>query len=106
MRDRLNCPNCGATINGCTCQYCGTQFFDLADINLNQEGYLRIRIDDRIMTVKAIPVQAELSCDYHNVCITTATGGHILPMYREPSYRLQLEFVTTPGTMVQEKTNG
>ena len=38
MRDLLNCPNCGAPINGSKCEYCGTTFSenrddDLKDLN-------------------------------------------------------------------------
>ena len=62
MRDKLNCPNCGAPISGFRCEYCGTQFWDLADMELNRDGYLRIRIRDEIISVKAIPTN--ISIDY------------------------------------------
>ena len=51
-RKRLNCPNCGAVIEGCKCAYCGTQFYDLADLDLKREQYLQIRIDDRVYIAK------------------------------------------------------
>ncbi len=25
MTERTNCPNCGAPLKGCGCEYCGTQ---------------------------------------------------------------------------------
>ena len=31
--DKLNCPNCGAPIEGEICQYCGTVFVDMAVID-------------------------------------------------------------------------
>ena len=48
MKDKLNCPNCGAPITGYKCAYCGTQFFDFADIDMNKKGYLRIKIDGKL----------------------------------------------------------
>lgn len=32
MKDLLNCPNCGAPINGSKCEYCGTVFEKSDDI--------------------------------------------------------------------------
>lgn len=60
MREQLNCPNCGAPITGFKCEYCGTQFFDLADIEMNKRSYLRMKIGNGICTMCVIPVNAEL----------------------------------------------
>ena len=62
MREMLNCPNCGATIEGCKCNYCGTQFYDLADIDASHPGYLRIKLYDGSIYI----VKAHLT----NICLT------------------------------------
>lgn len=31
MKNRLNCPNCGAPITSKTCSYCGTTFINYID---------------------------------------------------------------------------
>ena len=54
MKDRLNCSNCGAPITGAKCEYCGTMFYDFANIDINgKAGYLRLRYNDKIILVKA-----------------------------------------------------
>lgn len=65
MREQTNCPNCGAPISGIKCEYCGTQFFDLADIELNKPGFLRIRHDGRILLCKVIPTDIEIEHSYN-----------------------------------------
>jgi hypothetical protein len=55
MREELNCPNCGAPIKKDRCEYCGTQFFDLSDMELNRESFLKIKINDNILFAKVIP---------------------------------------------------
>ncbi len=66
MVEKTNCPNCGAPINGIKCEYCGTQFFDLADLELNKPGFLRVRVGNRILLCEAIPtsVETEHSLDW------------------------------------------
>lgn len=50
---QTNCPNCGAPIEGVKCGYCGTMFYDLADLKIGGTSYLRISDPDgRIMTMK------------------------------------------------------
>lgn len=59
-KEELNCPNCGAVITGFKCEYCGTQFFNLADIDLQEAGYLRVRTGDAVTIFKAIPTDMRL----------------------------------------------
>ena len=53
QRERLNCPNCGAPIVSDTCEYCGTKFFDFANIDINDESYIRLKINDKLYMFKA-----------------------------------------------------
>lgn len=64
MREKTNCPNCGAPISGIKCEYCGTQFFDLADFEFYKEGFLRMRIGDKVVLCKMTPrfVRIDHSC--------------------------------------------
>lgn len=66
MREKTNCPNCGAPISGIKCEFCGTQFFDLADLELNKPGFLRVRFNDSMLLFDAIPVEMEIEsgCDW------------------------------------------
>ena len=62
MREKTNCPNCGAPISGIKCEYCGTQFFDLADFDLYKDGFLRMRVDGKAMLCKVTPRFVRIDC--------------------------------------------
>lgn len=66
---QLNCPNCGAPITGIKCEYCGTQFFNIADMELYKASYLRMKTNGNICTFKAIPVMSELTMDYSGITV-------------------------------------
>ncbi len=59
MRQR-NCPNCGAPykteLN--TCPYCGTSYFDMSaiDINEGRPFYLKLKMGNMIFTSKVVVV--------------------------------------------------
>ena len=54
MRDRLNCPNCGAPIDGVKCSYCGTMFYDFASLMVGEPSYVRIRAFGDLIVCKAL----------------------------------------------------
>ena len=53
MKERYNCPNCGAPIESTRCPYCGTVFYDFATINVDEPTYIRLKVNDRILIFKA-----------------------------------------------------
>ena len=71
MRDRLNCPNCGAPIDGVKCSYCGTMFYDFASIKVGEPSYVRIRAFGGIIVCKAV-------CDSLSV---SAPSGEAFPEF-------------------------
>lgn len=60
MRDLLNCPNCGAPIDGEKCQYCGTVFYDFAAINIDKPSYIKMRLNGELIMFKAILTNVEI----------------------------------------------
>ena len=64
MREKTNCPNCGAPISGIKCEYCGTQFFDLADFELYKEGFLRMRVNGNVLLCKVVPRSIGIDYSY------------------------------------------
>ena len=52
MRDKLNCPNCGHPIDDVICSYCGTVFYDFANIELNGSSYIRLKVFDTLQVFK------------------------------------------------------
>ncbi len=53
MRERLNCPNCGMPIVNTKCEYCGTVFYDFADLDLDAPSYVRVKRGNDIFVFKA-----------------------------------------------------
>lgn len=87
MKNQLNCPNCGAPIVSEKCQYCGTLFYDFSAIDLGKPCYLKIKYNNAIMAVKAIPtnVTCTMNTDCVDVCrygepISSIITGHNLDL--------------------------
>lgn len=53
-KEQLNCPNCGAPITGSTCDYCGSLFYDFANLELRKPSYLRLKTDDTLNIFRAV----------------------------------------------------
>lgn len=66
----ISCPNCGGEVNGSKCQYCGSIFWDIADIELNKPAWIRLRYNGKTIVVKAIPtdISFELNTPSNITC--------------------------------------
>ena len=53
MREELNCPNCGAPIRSVECPYCGTTFFDFAEIKDDAPTYIRLKVQKQNIAFRA-----------------------------------------------------
>lgn len=60
MREKLNCPNCGAPITSAQCEYCGTLFYDFANVEMGKPSYIRLKIGDTLNIFRAIPQHTEI----------------------------------------------
>ena len=54
MKDRLNCPNCGAPITSIECPYCGAMFFDIVTLDDRHPTYIRMGWNKQIITSQVI----------------------------------------------------
>ena len=54
MRANIHCSNCGAIVKGITCEYCGTQFIDIADLKFGEKAYLRLNYNGAVYTTSPI----------------------------------------------------
>ena len=89
MRDKLNCPNCGAPIDSTQCPYCGTVFFDFAAIDTEKPTYIRVKHQNHLFTFKALMRDAEVIID-RNGCM--ALNGIGVPLLYIPSYSGSVDF--------------
>lgn len=48
----LTCPQCGATIEGTKCKYCGALFIDFACLDADKPFYLKVKKNDIIHIFK------------------------------------------------------
>lgn len=64
MRDRLNCPNCGAPITDMKCPYCGSIFYDFATLDNTKPTYIRMVWDDQIIMSRVIMRTAAINIEY------------------------------------------
>ena len=53
MNGLLNCPNCGAPIQSDVCPYCGTAFLDWSAFGIDKPNYIKIKLRNRVVLVKA-----------------------------------------------------
>lgn len=54
MKERLNCPNCGAPITGTVCKYCGAVFYDFAVLDFGKPTYVRVKYNGTLNVFRAI----------------------------------------------------
>ena len=99
MREKLNCPNCGAPIEHFKCPYCGTVILDFANIDINQPTYLRIRTPgtDQLMVVQAVPVQMALRQEPGKTVGLYCDNEIYRTMYQPGPCELDLHFVILPN---------
>ena len=69
MKANTHCPNCGAIVKGITCEYCGTQFIDIADLKMGEKAYLRLNYNGAVYTFKVIPNSADITYDTSPVSV-------------------------------------
>lgn len=78
--EKLNCPNCGAPITGDKCEYCGTIFYDFANINIGDVSYIRMKHRDVLQIFRAVVTNVEIEYSTDNCVyfdnIPMAISGH------------------------------
>ena len=72
----ISCPNCGGTVVGSKCPYCGSVFWDVADLEIGKPAWIRLKHKDKIFIYKAIP---------ENISITSIYGSR-------PTMDISMEF--------------
>ena len=96
MRDRLNCPNCGAPITAEKCAFCGTLFYDFSAIEIGKPCYLKIKHENNIFLVKAMATNAELNMNTETCDAYDVMGNHIISCVSKRDMNLSIEFRCVP----------
>ena len=96
MREKLNCPNCGAPITGEKCEYCGTLFYDFASIELYKPSYIRIKYNGKLIIFKALPTCINMTQEYPSMrCLETSSTLKYSQL-NYPSMKMNVEFQAMP----------
>ena len=64
MRDKLNCPNCGAPITSIECPYCGSMFYDFVTLDSTKPTYIRMVWNDQIIMSRVVMRTATINIEY------------------------------------------
>lgn len=94
MREHLNCPNCGAPIEGSRCGYCGTVFLDFGCLEIAKPMWLRMKLGSSYNMVRVIMTR---------ISVDMSTGPElyadntILSYARAPSLLIRPEFISLPA---------
>ena len=89
----LNCPNCGAPITGMKCEYCGTMFYDLVNIDADGRTFIRMRLNGQIVTFKAVVTNIEAQTEYQS-CLLYEDNRLV---YRgNPDYTVTIKMIVLP----------
>lgn len=89
-----NCPNCGAPIEGVKCKYCGTYFFNIADIDFNKPKYIRIPVGNRMMILNV--VASEMSLTTKSADEVFYANNKPFAYMSSPEYELDLKLKVVP----------
>ena len=84
-----NCPNCGAVRTGNLCEYCGTSFLDLTEIEIGKK--LMLKIKDSIVCCSVVVSQCEVELTYQDP-IYFMDGLQVWCENRKPKQIIRLEF--------------
>ena len=96
MRDKLNCPNCGAPISNTNCPYCGAVFYDFAEIDAEKPTYIRIRWHgNQLIFFRARAVNVDISTRAEAIYAESFSGTNLacIPSY---SATVNVEFDVYP----------
>ena len=101
QRERLNCPNCGMPIVSDTCEYCGTKFFDFANIDIDGESYLRVKMGNTLYILRAICKNVSMTTYCDNVEFVYGNDFKKIPL--APHRTLELTFDVQPDYEMRTK---
>lgn len=92
----LNCPNCGAPITGANCEYCGSVFYDFANIDADGISYVRMRVDGKLFIFRAAVVRVHSRFDYEDD-ETVYFDNTVLYKIAQPRHKVNIEMEILPN---------
>ena len=92
-----NCVNCGSAkdIYAKVCPFCGTSYFDLTDIDLDQRHpcVVRFKFQDHIFQMKAFVGLAEITIVPRHLDVTSLNDKYARLIHAHDDIRANIEFI-------------
>ncbi len=101
--EKINCPNCGAPITGDKCEYCGTMFYDFANMEFGEVGYFRMKILDNLFIFRARVDNVEVV--ENEATLWADNNPYIAMSHSMPKINLSLSVVEDDRGVIFEKRN-
>lgn len=105
MKEKLNCPNCGAPITADKCEYCGTLFYDFANIEVGKPSYLRMKIGDTLNIFRGVPINTEIESNNPNVIYYADNNPYYVETLPEWNVTISFRVVADDRGVLMEKRN-
>lgn len=90
----MNCPNCGAPIEGDKCGYCGYTLLNIIDFEPGKVCGVKMRYRGKEFTAKMYMVDINVEAESNFVDVTTLGEGRVQVLRSEPTLRVNLELVS------------
>jgi hypothetical protein len=87
----ISCPNCGAAVSGSKCEFCGSIFWDFADMEIGKAAFVRIRIRDKTFICKAIPLNIDLHTEVPTQTVYADNTPYMV-LASLPEYSMEIGF--------------
>ena len=92
-----NCVNCGSAkdVDAKVCPFCGTSYFDLMDIDLDQRHpcVVRFKFQDHIFQMKAFVGLAEFTIAPKTLDVTSFNDRYTRHLHVRDDIRANIEFI-------------
>lgn len=95
----LNCPNCGAVVEGEKCAYCGTVFLDFAAIQMGAPSYVKFKIDNTYIMARLVVTNLEINPKQETAHLYDELGGILKELVTGAScdFHMDAYAVGSPG---------
>ena len=103
MTKMTNCPNCGAPLHGTKCDYCGTTFLDLIDIEPGEVCSVRLRYMGHEMTAQMRANIVSIGVEnFSYEAPLLGDSSYVSYIARRPEITMTLELVSTGDIMAKK----
>lgn len=91
MTEKTNCPNCGAPIAESKCPYCGTVFYDMTVLDMENPGILRIKTPMGVIEGWMYVGNVGINIEPGDCISARSIDGMIHRTWMEPNVTVNLE---------------